>query len=353
MSFKMPNYMHPDFSKEHFKNAPNCSYELVQKDGVSPRNYHAMSIYPEYFKINDKWVLATESRMDTVCVINDTIGEESIEIVEFRNLKKGDKVVTRRSEDGSEGIYLWTKGFLEKDKEDQDTFSFRSGRSRETSFSKDYDNLYSLLKYEKENQGHVSLVLGSSVSMDRNSRKSLKEIISNGYIDTIFCGTETVAMDLVSSMGLKINDYNIYKTISHCRKEGSIKNFVNKHTLDNSFIKEAINNNINIVIPGTIRDRYPLNETIDDVYKAQDTMRAYARKTSSLIMIGSMLYTIATGNMTPSYNKINNIIRPVYLYTIDIQEFAVNKLADRGSLTAVSIVTNSQDFLNNLNNGLK
>lgn len=55
--------------------------------------------------------------------------------------------------------------------------------------------------------------------------------------------------------------------------------------------------------------------------------------------------TMSIKPRTPSYNEFNDVIRPVYMYTVDIQEFAVNKLSDRGTLTATSIVTNAQDFV--------
>jgi hypothetical protein len=45
-------------------------------------------------------------------------------------------------------------------------------------------------------------------------------------------------------------------------------------------------------------------------------------------------------------------VRPVYFYTVDMSEFAANKLADRGSLTARAILTNVQDFVVNLARGL-
>ena len=48
-------------------------------------------MYPEYFKIDGKWVLAEESRMDSSVVICD---DGHLEVVENRNLKKGDKVIT-------------------------------------------------------------------------------------------------------------------------------------------------------------------------------------------------------------------------------------------------------------------
>ena len=69
--------------------------------------------------------------------------------------------------------------------------------------------------------------------------------------------------------------------------------------------------------------------------------------------MATALHTIATGNMTPSYRiDKNGNIRQVYFYCVDISEFAVNKLADRGSLSAKGIVTNVQDFIVNLAKGM-
>lgn len=47
------------------------------------------SIYTEYFKIDGKWRLAKESRMDGVVVINDNL---ELEVKQFRNLKMGVKL---------------------------------------------------------------------------------------------------------------------------------------------------------------------------------------------------------------------------------------------------------------------
>lgn len=362
MKFEMPKYHHPDFEKDFLKNAPNVTLEEVKVDGLSPRNYHALSVYPEYFKINDKWVLAAQSRMDTVCVANDTPGEESVNIVEFRNLKKGDKVVIGRTEDASEGIYVWTQGFLEGDAH-QDTFAFRAGRSRETAFSIDYDNLYEVLKYEKAHKGYVTLIVGAALALDRDSRAALERLVRNGYVNAIFCGTETAAFDLEKGIfgttwgqekfeKEQNSTKNLYKTINMARKYGSTKALVESGKVKDGFMKACVEMNVPVVIAGTIRDRLGLPETINNVYDAQNEMRKHARKTSTIIMIGAILYTIATGNMTPSYNVFDGVVRPVYMYTIDIQEFAVNKLSDRGTVTAVSMVTNVQDFIRNVDRAL-
>ena len=66
-----------------------------------------------------------------------------------------------------------------------------------------------------------------------------------------------------------------------------------------------------------------------------------------------MLHTIATDNMTPSFRCLEDgTVRPVFLYCVDADEFVVNKLVDRGSLSATTIVTNVQDFITILAKGL-
>ena len=45
-------------------------------------------------------------------------------------------------------------------------------------------------------------------------------------------------------------------------------------------------------------------------------------------------------------------MRPLYFYSVDISEFAVNKLLDRGSLTVKTIVTNVQDFIMQVKRGV-
>ena len=70
------------------------------------------------------------------------------------------------------------------------------------------------------------------------------------------------------------------------------------------------------------------------------------------IGLASSHRTVATGNMTPSYRVVDGVVRPVYFYSVDVSEFAVNKLRDRGSLSVRTIVTNVQDFVVNVSKGV-
>ena len=141
MSFELRTYYPPDFTREKFRSAKEARLEPAPFDAVAPLDFHAMSIFPEYFKVKGEWLLAKDSRMDCVPVYEN--GE--IVVREPRLLKKGDLVVCGRTEDCEDGIYLYADGFRETSGK-KDTFAFRQGRSRETAFSKDYDEIYDLLR---------------------------------------------------------------------------------------------------------------------------------------------------------------------------------------------------------------
>ena len=108
MAFQFPAYHAPDFTKERFVNAPNVAWALCEADGVAPEGYHSTSMYPEYYKLDGVWTLAPESRMDS-CVVWRPEGR--LDVVEARNLKKGDRVILGRTENGEVGIYMHSTGF--------------------------------------------------------------------------------------------------------------------------------------------------------------------------------------------------------------------------------------------------
>ena len=362
MAFHFPVYNAPDFNDLNYQNAPDVKVGEVVKDGVAPANYHATSIYPEYYKIDGQWVLASESRMDCVAVVRSA---EFIEVVELRNLKVGDKVVLGRTEDGSEGIYLYSTGFYEEDDEGE-AFAFRSGRSRETAYSKDYDDLYSLLKHEKENDGYVVWVLGPAVSFDEDARNAVGGLIDKGYVQALLAGNALATHDLegaflntalgqdIYTQESKVNGhYHHLDLLNTVRNYGSISAFIEGEKVDNGIIYKCVKNDVPLVLSSSIRDDGPLPEVIHSAYEAQDAMRVHTKKATTLICLATQLHTIASGNMTPCYTVKKGEVRPVFIYSVDISEFVVNKLRDRGSLEVKTMVTNVQDFVVHLNQNLE
>lgn len=357
--YRPKEYIEPNFDEEIFKRAAEAATQTVKQDGVLPDNFHATSIFPEYIKINGHWTLIEKSRMDCCVVVKNS----KPYAVEQRNVKKGDSVVLGRVDNGELGIYLHAHGFLPKSK-NKDEFAFRENRSRETSYSMDYDSLYNILKYEQQH-GSIVWILGPAVSFDYDSRNAFSKLIKNGYVQHMLAGNALATHDLEAAyMGTALGQnvytqksvpnghYHHLQTINDVRASGSIKQFIEDKSIDNGIMYSLEKHSIGYILAGSIRDDGPLPETMANVYEAQQRMREVVKNATMVIGLATQLHTIAIGNMTPSYTIKEGKIRPVNFYTVDITEFAVNKLRDRGSLSVTSIVTNVQDFLVNIERGL-
>ncbi len=364
MTFRLGEYTAPDFTERRFVNAPNALLAKAPRDKAAPEGFHAMSIFPEYFKVDGKWILPKDSRMDCVPVLEN--GE--IVVREFRNLKKGDPVFLGRTENCEEGIYIHDDGFIfpGEDEGHTNSFAFRQSRSRETAYSYDYTNIYELLEYEREH-GYITWVLGPACAFDAGAREAFSDLVNRGYVNALLAGNALATHDLEAAylgtaLGVDIKTqkpyfnghYNHLVTINAINTYGSIPDFIEGEGINNGIIYSCVKNNVPFVLNGSIRDDGPLPEVYEHTYVGQDAIRSHVRKSTTVIGMATVLHTIATGNMTPSY-RVNEdgSIRPVYFYTIDTSEFAVNKLGDRGSLAAKGIVTNVQDFVRNLSKNLK
>ena len=289
----------------------------------------------------------------------------TLAVVENRNLKKGDQVILGRSEDGHEGIYVHANGFIAEEDALKDQFVFRQGRSRETSYSRDYDQLIELLKYEKEH-GNIVWVMGPAFAFDHDARACMQALIENGYAHGLMAGNALATHDLEgallhTALGQDIytqrtvpnGHYNHLDVDNKVRRSGSIPQFIRDYNIDNGIIYGCVKHNVPIVLTGSIRDDGPIPEVYADVYEGAKAMREMVKKATMVICLATMLHTIATGNMTPSFRVLEDgTIRPLYLYTVDADEFVVNKLLDRGSLAAKTIVTNVQDFITIVAKGL-
>jgi len=99
---------------------------------------------------------------------------------------------------------------------------------------------------------------------------------------------------------------------------------------------ECVKNNVPFVLSGSIRDDGPLPDVITDVIEAQDEMRKHIQDVDMVIMIATMLHSIAMGNILPS--EVKSIC-------VDINPATVTKLSDRGSAQVVGIVTDVGAFM--------
>jgi hypothetical protein len=362
MPFTLPAYHPPDFTQAPLQASPTVAFAPVAQEGVAPENYHATTIFPEYYQLQKgHWLLLKNSRMDSV-VVRAPAG--SLEVKEFRHLKIGEQVALGRGENGEAGIYVHTGAFA-RPRPPAEKFAFRTQPSRETSFSIDYDELYDLLAFEKGN-GFILWVLGPAAVFDRDARHALVELIRQGYVHGLLAGNALAVHDLEAALfqtalgqeiygkrPIHLGHYHHLDALNLMRRAGSLA-----RALETGLIKEGVmhalwQQQVPCVLAGSIRDDGPLPEVVTDVMQAQDAMRVLTTRATTVIAVASQLHSIAAGNLIPGYHVLpDETVRPVYFYVVDMSEFAAGKLTNRGSLAARSILTNAQDFLVILERGL-
>lgn len=363
MPFTLPEYTPPDFSAPELVTAPPVRFAPAPADKVAPEGYHATSVYPEYLQVAPgEWRLLTESRMDCVVVKRES---GALDVCEFRRLVKGDRIALGRGEQGEDGIFVHTDGFAFV-RQKMEKFSFRNRLTRETSFSIDYDQLYRLLDHERKN-GRIIWVLGPAVVFDQDAREAFSKLVREGFVHGLMAGNALATHDLEAALfgtalgqeiyskkAAELGHYKHLDTLNRIRLHGATAQAIASGEISSGVMKALTEEDVPYVLAGSIRDDGPLPEVIADAYAAQDAMRQMTRKATTVICLATQLHTIATGNMTPSYQvDQRNRVRPVYFYSVDMSEFAISKLTDRGSLTARSILTNVQDFVVTLERGLR
>jgi hypothetical protein len=129
------------------------------------------------------------------------------------------------------------------------------------------------------------------------------------------------------------------RAINTIRAAGGIREAVNKGILRRGIMYNCIQQGVDFVLAGSIRDDGPLPDVVTDVVAAQKLMRSKLDGVTIALMMGTMLHSIAVGNLLPASVKT---------ICVDINPSVVTKLADRGTFQAIGLVTDIEPFLREL-----
>jgi hypothetical protein len=126
------------------------------------------------------------------------------------------------------------------------------------------------------------------------------------------------------------------RAINAVYKCGGIRQTVQAGMLTSGVMHECVRSNVPFVLAGSLRDDGPLPETITDMNEAQDAYASQLRGAGLVLCLGSMLHSIAAGNMLPSWVRV---------VCVDINPAVATKVSDRGTGQAVGVVTDVGMFL--------
>lgn len=335
--------------------AKEVSLTPVTKEGCFPGGAYLTTNRIEFFNYRGEWVLPNRPRMDGVARAE----EDGLSITEGNKLKEGESVVFGNTEDGSQGIYVANLSQSEK----SGGFGFMSSEiSRERRVN--YSDLANVLKDAKDGDGKIVWVLGPAV-VHAGGIEQMEWLIKNKYVGALLGGNAIAAHDIEhamfgTSLGMRDNLHpakNAHRkhleAINAVREAGSIEKAVNSGIITKGIMYECVKNHIPYVLTASIRDDGPLPDTITDNLKSQMAMREQTIQASAVVMMASVLHSVATGNMTPTYKVVGDEIQPIPVIAVDSEEFAVTKLVDRGTSQAFPVVANASDFLMRLVNELE
>jgi len=316
------------------------------KDKVAPEGFYSSSNHTTHILYDGEWILVEDIEMDCLVVVDEK--EKRAFVKPIANLKKGDKVIV-----GLDGVRVTPP---HRSRDEQQVFEFMNS---EVSSEKPLMNLINGIAQEmkevKAKGGKIGIVGGPAI-VHTGSGKFLASLVREGYIDVIMAGNALATHDIESnlfgtSLGIEVETGKIVahghthhmRAINRINNSGSIKDAVEDGTLTGGIMYECVKNDVPFVLAGSIRDDGPLPDVITDTAEAQKLMRHYAQEVDMVIMIATMLHSIATGNLLPS--RVKSIC-------VDINPSTVTKLSDRGSAQVVGIVTDIGTFLPLLYNAL-
>ncbi|HTQ81368.1 MAG TPA: hypothetical protein VMM92_15325 [Thermoanaerobaculia bacterium] len=349
-------YREPDFSDPRLVAAPDCRFEPAPADTVLPDGFTSSTNHPTYVKVGGRWRMPERPRMDSHLVWDPA--SERLITKEFRLVKKGDLVATVSTEDGSQGILVWDRGFAAEVDETHvdEAFAFMATEvSREKPVN--YDALFREFMANRGDQGCIVWVIGPALVHARG-RVAMEWLIHNGFCHGLITGNAVGVHDVEAALygttlGMKADGSGAagghtthMRAINEVKKAGSIKALVDQGRLTSGIMHALTVTDTPYVLGGSIRDDGPLPETIASALEAQDAMRELTVRTTMVVMVATALHSIAVGNMLPTFcTRPDGSIAEITTICVDQTEFVVNKLKDRGTHQAFGVVTNAQDFM--------
>ncbi|BCV24453.1 TIGR00300 family protein [Gelria sp. Kuro-4] len=311
------------------------------QDGVFPDNFYTTTNLETRVRLAGGWVPVEGMEMDCGIRVDPPAGRAVC--VPIHQVRRGDLIVV-----GNEGVQVTP---LERPRQ-REVFSFMgSAVSSERPKGLVIAGIAREMRAVRRRGGKILVVLGPAV-IHTGAGQYLERLIRAGFVQTLFAGNAVATHDIESalygtSLGVSLasgeavpeGHSHHLRAINAIRGAGGIRPAVASGLLTKGVMYTAVQTGVDYVLAGSIRDDGPLPDVISDTLAAQEAMRALLPGTELALMLGTMLHSIAVGNLLPAR---------VRLVCVDINPAVVTKLVDRGSFQAVGVVSDVEWFLRQL-----
>jgi len=309
---------------------------VAERDSCAPEDFYSTSNNRTLIRHAQQWMPVEDQRMDALIVVQ--AGRAVCR--RLRDLRAGDPVVV-----GMRGIRV----LPESKERDRLSFAFMTnGISSERQLDTAVRRAAALVRQVRE-QGQKVVVVAGPVVIHTGGAEPLAALIRGGWVQALLSGNALGVHDIEAalfgtSLGVRLVDgrqaehghRNHMRAINAVYNCGGVRQAVESGRLSNGVLYECVKAGVPFVLAGSLRDDGPLPETITDMNRAQDAYAAELKGSGLVLCLGSMLHSIATGNMLPSWVK---------LVCVDINPAVATKVSDRGTGQAIGIVADAGMFL--------
>ena len=314
----------------------DAELRAVERDRCAPEDFYSTTNHRTLVRHRQQWIEVENQRMDALVVIAD--GRAVCR--RLRDVRAGDQVVI-----GMRGIRV----VPESKERDRLSFAFMSnGISSERQVETAVRQTANLIEQSLEQKLKVVAVAGPVV-VHTGGVQGLSQLIRGGFVQALLSGNALGVHDVEAalfgtSLGVRLADgrqeehghRNHMRAINAIFHAGSVARAVDSGRLRSGILYECVRAGVPFVLAGSLRDDGPLPDTITDMNAAQDAYAEQLRGAGLVLCLGSMLHSIATGNMLPSWVKI---------VCVDINPAVATKVSDRGTGQAVGVVADVGLFL--------
>jgi arginine dihydrolase len=308
----------------------------VERDRCAPEDFYSTTNHRTYVKAAGQWMEVENQRMDAMIVV----GGGRAACRRLRDLRCGDQIVA-----GMHGIRV----VPESKERDRLEFAFMSnGISSERQVETAVRQTAALVRHAVQQKQKVVVVAGPVV-VHTGGVAGLSALIRGGWAHALLSGNALGVHDAEAalfgtSLGVRLADgrqaehghRNHMRAINAIYRAGSVKAAVESGRLTSGILYECVKAGVPFVLAGSLRDDGPLPDTITDMNCAQDAYAAALQGAGLVICLGSMLHSIATGNMLPGWVKV---------VCVDINPAVATKVSDRGTGQAIGVVADVGLFL--------
>jgi lysine-ketoglutarate reductase/saccharopine dehydrogenase-like protein (TIGR00300 family) len=309
------------------------------EDMVMPSDFYSTTNNSTQIYYSNEWIDVRNMMMDK-CIAID-IKLRTAECKMIREVRKGDMIVV-----GERGVKVLPE---ERPRQGIDIFQFMSSSSSSERPTLQIARKIAMDIHLTKKAGGKIIVTAGPVIVHSGAAESLAKMIRLGYVNGLLSGNALAVHDIENalmgtSLGMNVKDgtlavrghRNHMLAINEVFKAGSIENMVRKRILKSGIMYECIVNKIPFVLCGSIRDDGPITDVVADILEAQRQYKEILKGANMVLMLSTMLHSIAVGNMLPAKVKV---------VALDISQPVVTKLLDRGTTQAIGVVSDVGAFL--------